>query len=397
MTTPNASAFESWIRGPFVSLNTQLEEHYFAQPEKSAVLGVGIDLKRALIDQGATHISTLWREGNTDESFSASYEVLGNLGFFLAAIERHQIEQEPVELGSLLQEAHALALHIGASLGVAPRFASAHLLTHNRAHKQGFKSFTTCHAELFFLECNTRGVMAYTRAADALLRTWELGVSHPVSADLLECAAQDLQAVIANNEDLFANLDVQRFFYSVRPYYRSYRVGRHMYRGANAGDFSEINVIDLLTGLCQGSDPYYSQLLTDKFAFLRPECQTKLQDCMRKTSLMDLFLEAMQGSKDAALLANLSSFLKVCDLHGRAAAQHHDHLVHRFIEGPTQSDEQINTQRITSSGPPLEVLLEALKKLRDLRCAVSRADISSRHQDLDLLRSWLSHQQGANA
>lgn len=397
MTTPNASAFESWIRGPFVSLNTQLEELYFSQQEKSTVIGVGRKLKQALIDQGALHVCALWREGNTDESFSASYEVLGNLGFFLAAIERHQIEHEAIDLGKLLPEAHALALHIGASLGVAPRFASAHLLTHNRAHKRNFKSFTTCPAELFFLECNTRGVMAYTRAADALLRTWELGVSHPVSADLLTSACEDLRAVIANNDELFKHLDIQRFFYSVRPYYRSYRVGRHMYRGANAGDFSEINVLDLLTGLCQGSDPYYSQLLTDKFAFLRPECQTKLQDCMRKTSLMDLFLDAIQDEASPALTRNLCAFLQVCDLHGQAAAQHHDELVRRFIEGPTQSDQQINSQRITSSGPPLDVLLEALKKLRDLRSAEPRTDISSRHQDLQRLRAWHEKHQGTHA
>lgn len=397
VTTPNTSAFEAWIRGPFVSLNTQLEDLYFARQDKSAVVGTGVELKQTLVGQGAVHVTALWREGNTDESFSSSYEVLGNLGFFLAAIERHQIEQEAIELGSVLKEAHALAMHIGASLGVAPRFASAHQLTHNKAHQGAFKSFTTCPDELFFLECNTRGVMAYTRAADALLRTWDLGVSHPVSADLLRCAAEDLRAVIANNDELFSQLDIQRFFYSVRPYYRSYRVGRHVYRGANAGDFSEINVIDLLTGLCQGSDPYYSQLLTDKFAFLRPECQTKLQDCMRKTSLMNLFLDAIQGKPQPRFTDNVEAFLTVCELHGQAATQHHNELVKRFIEGPSAHDEKINPQNITSSGPPLEVLLTALKKLRDLRSAAPRSDIASRHDDLHRLKSWASQQQSSIA
>jgi hypothetical protein len=53
-------------------------------------------------------------------------------------------------------------------------------------------------------------------------------------------------------------LDVDRFFYSVRPYYKPYRVGRQEYRGANAGDFSGINEIDLLLGLCRANDPYYT-------------------------------------------------------------------------------------------------------------------------------------------
>lgn len=389
MATAHALAFEQWIRGSFVSLNTQLEDLYFASPHKTQVLGVGQALKAQLVEQGATHVRALWREGNTDEAFDSSYGVLGNLGFFLAAIERHGIEQEPIELAPVLQEAHALALHIGASLGVAPRFASAHLLTHNRAQAGVFKSFTTCPDELLFLECNTRGVMAYTQAADALLRAWELGVTHPVSADLLACAANDLRAVIRNNEQLFSTLDPDRFFYSVRPYYRSYRVGRHTYRGANAGDFSEINVLDLLTGLCQGSDPYYSQLLTDKFAFLRPECQTKLQACMRKTSLMDSFLEAIAVPGPAHLPKNLQAFLTVCELHGEAATQHHNALVHRFIQIPTQKDSSVDTNQITASGPPLELLLDALKKLRDLRCAADRGDIASRHEDLEKLQIWL--------
>ena len=60
------------------------------------------------------------------------------------------------------------------------------------------------------------------------------------------------------------------FFYSVRPYYKPYRVGRQEYRGANAGDFSGINEIDLLLGLCRANDPYYAQLLVDKMLFMSP-------------------------------------------------------------------------------------------------------------------------------
>jgi hypothetical protein len=40
---------------------------------------------------------------------------------------------------------------------------------------------------------------------------------------------------------LIARLDVERFFCSVRPYYKPYGVGRQEYRRANAGDFSGIN------------------------------------------------------------------------------------------------------------------------------------------------------------
>ena len=47
---------------------------------------------------------------------------------------------------------------------------------------------------------------------------------------------QALEGVIQSNDHLFARLDVERFFFSVRPYYKPYRVGRQEWRGANAGD-----------------------------------------------------------------------------------------------------------------------------------------------------------------
>ena len=62
----------------------------------------------------------------------------------------------------------------------------------------------------------------------------------------------------------------------MRPYYKPYRVGRQEYRGANAGDFSGINEIDLLLGLCRANDPYYAQLLVDKMLFMLPADQARL-------------------------------------------------------------------------------------------------------------------------
>ena len=95
------------------------------------------------------------------------------------------------------------------------------------------------------------------RAADALMRIPPLGISHPVAETLFDDARRALEDVGRFNDVLYAELDVDRFFYSVRPYYKPYRVGRQEYRGANAGDFSGINEIDLLLGLCRGNDPYY--------------------------------------------------------------------------------------------------------------------------------------------
>jgi hypothetical protein len=197
-----------------------------------------------------------------------------------------------------------------------------------------------------------------------------------------------LSDVIRFNRRLMDELDVDRFFYCVRPYYKPYRVGRQEYRGANAGDFSGINEIDLLLGLCRANDPYYAQLLVDKMLFMIPADQVRLRDCMTKTSLLDELLGLIGEHADAEWFQrNAAAYLEVCDLFGRSAAQHHDELVKRFIAAPAAALEARDLAGITASGPPLPVLLRSLEVLRDLRLATDRADIASRHADLERLRA----------
>jgi hypothetical protein len=271
---------------------------------------------------------------------------------------------------------------------VAPRFASSHLATNNLAKEGLQKSFTSLEAEFVFIEENTRGIFAYMRAADALRRIVPLGVTHPVAETLFDDARAALEDVARYNERLFENLDADRFFYSVRPYYKPYRVGRHEYRGANAGDFAGINEIDLLLGLCQGNDPYYSQLLVDKMLYMLPQDQAALRDTLRRRSLLDSFLDVFETGKGTAWFErNVTAFLRVCEAHGRAAAQHHDQLVARFIERPSHGLAEGNLAQITASGPPLPVLLAGLEVLRDLRQAAPREDIASRYRDLERLRA----------
>ncbi len=384
----NAEAFDAWIRSTFVELNTALEERYFAQPDRSDVEGVGDDLKQQILDEGRAFVRALQVEGNTDEGFDRAFDLLGDLGLYMASLRRHELTNPAREHKSPHEEASALGLHIGASLGVVPRFATAHLATHNAARDGRQKSFTSLEDEFLFLDYNTRGIFAYKRAADALMRISPLGISHPVSETLFDDARRALEDVAAFNDILFTSIDVDRFFYSVRPYYKPYRVGRHEYRGANAGDFSGINEIDLLLGLCRGNDPYYSQLLVDKMLFMMPADQASLRDCLRRPSFLDQFLDCLEASGSAPWFQrNARAFLGVCEAHGRAAAQHHDQLVSRFIEGPSQALEGQHLAQVTASGPPLPVLLAALETLRDLRLAAPRDDIASRHADLVALRA----------
>jgi Domain of unknown function (DUF1864) len=386
-----AEHFDHWIRTAFVEMNTELENLYFAQEHRTQVLGVGDSIKAALRDEGQGFIVSLLKEGNTGEGFESAFGVLGSVGLYLGALRRHELTNPAREQRSPFSEASSLALHVGASLGMAPRFATGHLATHNTAVAGVRKSFTRLADEFLFIDENTRGILSLQSAAYALARIVPLGVSSPVADVLFDTAAYALRDVVRCNDRLMKNLNIERFFYSVRPYYKPYRVGRQEYRGANAGDFSGINEVDLLLGLCRASDPNYAQLLVDKMLFMVPVDQASLRDCMTRKSLLDELLElAKEHANKDWFQKNVRSFLTVCELFGQTAAQHHDLLVRRFIEEPAAAlkDEDLNA--ITASGPPLAVVLKSLETLRDLRTAAKRDDLVTRHDDLLRLRRLLA-------
>ena len=385
-----AIAFDRWIRGAFVEMNTALEDLYFAQDDRSNVNGVGDAIKAAIRDEGQVHVVALWQEGNTGDGFESGFDVLGNVGLYLASLRRHELTNPAREDRSPFPEASSLALHVGASIGMAPRFATAHLATHNRAVNGVRKSFTSLADEFLFIDENTRAILSFQRAADALVRILPLGVTNPVADVQFAAAAEALRDVIAINRKLFEALDIERFFYSVRPYYKPYRVGRQEYRGANAGDFSGINEIDLLLGLCRANDPYYAQLLVDKMLFMMPADQARLRACMAHRSLLDEFLLALDtDGPGAAWRQNAGQFLEIIDLFGETARQHHDQLVARFIEQPAGRLPAERLQGITASGPPLDVLIRSLASLRDMRTAAGDSANKTRHDDIARLRTAL--------
>ncbi len=391
MMTPNVRKFDDWIRSRFSELNTKLEELYFAQENRTNTEGVGDSFKAELCNEGDELIAALVKEGNTDEGFDDAFNLLGNVGFYMAACGRHAISEAIAGPAAKQRQASTLALELGANLGVTPRFATSHLATHNYAINGRYKSFTTLEDEYLFLDYNTIGILSYKRAADALLRILPMGVSHPVTPSLLKAAKDALDDVIASNKTLFETLDEARFFFSVRPYYKPHAVGFNVYRGANAGDFAGINVIDLLLGLCQSNQASYSQLLVDKFLYMMPQDQLILRDCMRQQSLMNHFLASLESQQHAPWFKkNLALFLDVCAAHGTAASQHHNQLVEKYIKQAADKQPPENLQNLTASGPPLPVLLAALEKLRDQRCAAKRDDIFTRFDDVARLKAALA-------
>jgi hypothetical protein len=386
----HSDAFDRWIRGSFMEINTELENLYFEQQDRADVSRCGMALKERLRDEGHVHVVALLAEGDTGDGFVTAFGVLGNVGLYLAALRRHELTNPAREEKSPFPQASSLAMHVGAALGMAPRFSTAHLAHFNFSVAGTRKSFTSLPDEILFIDENTRGIMLLQLAADALTKVVPLGISSPLVDVPFAAARHALAAVIESNERLFAKLDVERFFFSVRPYYKPYRVGRQEWRGANAGDFSGINELDLLLGLCRANDPYYAQLLVDKMLFMPPQDQARLRDCMRHQSFLDGLLE-LSGRHSRAdwFQRNARAYLELCELYGRIAAQHHDQLVKRFIENPATRLAATHLESLTASGPPLPVLLKSLEVLRDMRLASNRDDIASRHADLARLRRLL--------
>jgi Monodechloroaminopyrrolnitrin synthase PrnB len=390
MSTADVRRFDEWIRGPFRDLNTELEERYVARP-CATNRDVGQAQKLALCQEGQQRIAPLSAWTSEGDDRDGHYDLLGNLGFYMAACARHEIDEAIAGPAARNQEATALALAIGARLGVAPRLLSSHLMTHNAARDGRYKTFTRLRDEVVFLDVNTTSVLAYERAARAVLGALPLGVSHPVAAALLAAARHALHEVITTNRRLLEELDDERFFHNVRAYYKPHRVGSAVYRGPNAGDFAAISVLDLMLGLCRPSDPSYSQLLLEKMPYLAPEDQSLLRRCLGGRSLMDEFLgETVAHAGEPWFKRHLALFLDVCTLHGQATSEHHDKLVAKFIREPTaRMPLEARRDNLTASGPPLPVVLAALEKLRDRRCARLSDGVSTRYHDIQRLTALL--------
>lgn len=383
----NAQAFDRWIRSSFIELNTELEELYFAQERKHNVTGVGDKTKLRLRDDGKKYIEALLKEGNTNEGFDSAFEVLGNLGFYLGALRRHEMTTPDDEAKPPPPEASALGLHIGASIGLPPRFVTSHLTTVNRAKDGKPKTFTSLADEKLFLDYNTLGIFAYKKAADALARVAPLGVSHPAAAMLFRDARAALEEVGGVDDALDAELDVQRFFFNVRPYYFTHRVGKTIYRGPNAGDFSAINEIDLLLGVCYANDLDYAQVLVEKGPYTPIEDQVRLRDVLRRPSLLSEFTELKDRSKETWFQTNARAFLEVCEIHGEVAEKHHNRLVARFVAQPSNALEEKERNMRTASGAEFGELIRSLAKLRDQRMAAPGREFRTSHKEIAALKA----------
>ncbi|MCU0754040.1 MAG: DUF1864 family protein [Xanthomonadales bacterium] len=381
---------DHWIRHRFAALNTHLEELYFAQMDRQDVRGVGADVRNSLLIEGQDLIANVLSENVLPEEFLDGMDLLGSVGQYMAACRRHGLTDPDQEAESPLVEASTLALRLSLSLGVSPRLTTAHMQFSNLATAGAPKRFTALPDEALFSDLNTQAQLAYMSAADQIRRIEALGLSHPASLQLLASAEAALLTVAEINQKLASELNVERFYFCVRPYFMTYRVGAISYRGANAGDFASVNELDLRLGLCGRDDLHYLNTIAEKMPYLLPEDRRLLERAIKGNSLLDELLGEIHGSTLNRRMRDVSvAFLRVLKIFGAVSAQHHNLLVKRFIEEATESIPEKYKARITASGPELRALLHDLERLRDLRMAKERSDAPSRYRDVLRLKQFV--------
>jgi len=366
---------DRWLRGDFVRVNTALEEIYFAERVDVICGRADVDaLKHELLQQGGPLMARLAAMPALPDRHDASYRLLGLVGHYLAACRRHEAPLTDQE--GERQAAWDVSARIGTALGVVPRFVFAHQSLFNEAIAGRYRTFTSLPDEEIFIRFNALGVLAYYRAAEALRPIANLGVSSRVAGYLFDQAEAALRDVLRFNQDLGRQLDVDRFFFNIRPYFKSYLVHDVEYRGANAGDFSAINEIDVTLGLCGMDDPFYRAIVREKSAHVPPADQQVLGSLDRIPSLAKMF-RADRDTHGATpeWRANADRFLAVCKAHGAAYAFHHQRLVKGYVEAPSKTATSAHSAGVTSSGPPLVDVMAMLARLAQMRTA--RPDIGT--------------------
>ncbi len=389
MTDPIAE-LDYWLRSDFVRINTELEEAYFAEHVDVLTGRPDLDrLKLSLLQQGGALMERLACMPALPDDPRARYRLLGMIGHYLAACQRHEAGLSETAGGR--QPAWTLSLRIGSSLGVVPRYVFAHQALFHDAVAGRYRTFTLLPDEEIFIRFNALAVLAYRRAANALRDIADMGVSSRIAAYLFDDAEAALGDVLRFNQALSRQLDVDRFYFNVRPYFKTHRVGHTDYRGPNAGDFAAINEIDVALGLCRTEDPFYQSIVYEKSGHVPPDDQPALRALDRRPSLLERFCRELDShGPTPEWQANAARFLRVCKVHGAASAYHHHRLVKPFLERPAQAAGATHTSGMTSSGPPLNAVISMLQRLLDLRTARDRAGIGSAAASITRVRRHLN-------
>ena len=150
--------------------------------------------------------------------FDQAFDVLGDLGLYMASLRRHELTN-PAARGALAarggdgpRPAHR---RIGRRRARASRRATSRRTTSRATGAR--RASPRCRTSTSSSTTTRAGSSPTCVRADALMRIPPLGISHAVAETLFDDARRALEDVGKFNDVLFAELDVDRFFYSVRP------------------------------------------------------------------------------------------------------------------------------------------------------------------------------------
>src|SRR4051812_3547585 len=135
-------ALDQWLRSDFLRINTALDEEYFRQrvdvlhgdPPTNA-------LKLELLRGGKPLMEALAEIALPGDG-RANYRLLGLVGYYLAACQRHEAFTLAPDDGGR-DAAWKISGRIGTALNVAPRFVFAHQSLFNDAVNGRFRTFTS--------------------------------------------------------------------------------------------------------------------------------------------------------------------------------------------------------------------------------------------------------------
>jgi hypothetical protein len=355
---------DRWLRTDFQVLNTDLEEAYFAAQAEYRDDPALAPAKQRLLVEGAARAGAITELPADPDT---RYELLGMVGYVMGACRRHEVEDP-----ALLALVWRVAERLGTSLGVAPRFVFAHQALWNVAVDGRFRTFTTLASEHAFVLHNGVAVLAYERAAAALRPIAAIGVTNPIAGPQLDAARRALEDVLAADQAITRVVPVDRFFRNIRPYFKTHRVGAGEFRGANAGDFSAINELDVFLGCVDPTEPFYARVVDEKLPYVPPADAPRLRALDARDSLLARFVAEAGEAPSAAWRDNATRFLAVCRAHAAAATYHHTALVRPFLERPAAAMPQDRVAAVSASGPPLAEVVASLDRLRALRSDRSR-------------------------
>ena len=384
-----AEAFERWIRTSFVEMNTELENLYFAQDNRSDVIGGGGSIKAALRDEGRCPCPRCSPRATPATDSTAPSACSAASACTSRRLRRHELTNPAREERSPFPEASSLALHLGASLGhgaaildgasgdaqpgagrraqelhIAPRRISVHRREHARD-----------------LVAAARGGCA---RPDRSSRRLESGGRRDVRGSEARAARRHPVQRPADGASSMSTGSSTPCGRTTSPIASDAR----SIAAPTPGDFSGINEIDLLLGLCRANDPYYAQLLVDKMLFMIPGDQARLRDCMTRTSLLDELLELDRRTRGQRLVPAQcgapTSRSAICSANPRPniTTAWSSASSRRLPPNSTREDSRASPR----AARRCRCCCARSRYLRDLRLAADRTDIASRHADLGRLR-----------